>query len=123
VRVLWQGRVNAGRELDALVAEKVMKLHLAEWADEGDWWVTSDPHNPAGNYEDQATFWTQLPCYSTDIGAAWGVVESPACEGGHKFQLVQEHGVWTAVISGIAEADADTAPLAICLAALKAVGA
>ena len=120
----------AGPDLDALIAEKVMGLEWRPWkpygAPEG-WFPKGAPtydwrdenghaHNPEGYKSD-------LPLYSFDIAAAWEVVGSSACEYGHKFSLEYEHDVWYACVSGMYEAQADTAPLAICRAALKAVGA
>lgn len=97
----------AGRELDALVAEKVMGHRVINMVD-GPWEVLSVGHGD----------W--LRSYSSDIASAWEVIESPACEGGHKVSLSCEHDIWLCSISGH-EAEAFTAPLAICLAALKAV--
>ena len=131
------GELEAGRELDALVAEKVMgwlplgigtkgitalgKGSLAAgWVGfwDGSWTRWTSMPEPTDDDEERATLWSP----STDIAAAWEVVESPACENGHKFQLWQEHGAWGARISGMYEADdCDTTPLAICRAALKAV--
>ena len=119
-----------GRELDALVAEKVMGLERREWkpyaAPEG--WFPKDA--PSCNWRDENDrfhdpegYESHLPLYSFDIAAAWEVVGSSACEYGHKFSLEYEHDVWYACVSGMYEAQADTAPLAICRAALKAVGA
>ena len=99
--------MQAGRELDALVAEKVMG-----WtAIKGD----------LGSMPD-GRIYVEVPYYSTAIAAAWGVVEKCKYE------------VWIRCLHGscevrvvdcgheITRVDADTAPLAICLAALKAVG-
>lgn len=113
---------QAGRELDALVAEKVMG------------WT----HIPVGSHPNlRSEAWTNdngasavftLPFYSQDIAAAWEVVEQLKtlgwtcfldnddgqhdCEfarmGDQPFNAIQERG--------------ETAPLAICRAALNAVG-
>jgi hypothetical protein len=103
--------VKAGRELDALVAEKVMGYKTAPIPD-------GETANP--------------PNFSTDITAAWQVVEKMR-ERGYRL------GLRTWVRSAEGEAvfvdpkrerasegngafDASV-PLAICIAALRAVGA
>jgi hypothetical protein len=53
----------AGRELDALVAEKVMGLEIEKIAN-GHMW-----------FRDGVTLRSPIPHYSTDIAAAWHVVE------------------------------------------------
>jgi len=100
--------LRPGRELDALVAERVTKL---SW----------HPDYPG-----------DLPYYSTDISAAWEVIEQ-VYKDGHGWMLVGpnfDDTKWHAYEStGCAdpdygdwyELDGDTAPHAICLAALKAV--
>lgn len=126
------GTMKPGRELDALVAEKVMhKKH---------------PFYPK---EEGMTFWedaarravnkvclNDVPRYSTDIAAAWDVVMrlertlDQTCWTG-EFGLSCD-GVWQASWSfwrpkkGKWAVTADSyvsAPHAICLAALKAVDA
>lgn len=103
---------EAGRELDALVAEKVMGRILIP--DE----VLK--HTSATNFED-------IPAYSTDISAAWQVVEKMLELGayvdigidkyGAQVQLDNYDGKWESGES----IRADNAPLAICRAALKAL--
>ena len=99
--------MNPGRELDALVAEKVFGetifKHKADW---------------------------EPPEYSTDISAAWEVVNK--LSGGFYFSI---DGQWRSQLTGKISwrsrfkpsldapyISGDTAPHAICLAALKAVG-
>lgn len=113
----------ARRELDTLVAEKVMgfQRHKTE-----PYWVT-----PSGDY-----LHTFKP--STDIAAAWSVVEKLNYSGDKYtrdfflqkecIELSPRRWQWFAWFrkdsadQGIEySAEADTAPLAICLAALKAV--
>ena len=106
--------MTPGRELDALVAEKVME-----------WKVDYIPRFGAavlvGGLSGIA-----CPPYSTDIGAAWEVVEKvpyALClmrvDGKWRAQF-WEFGKYTSRPQG--EADAPTAPHAICLAALRALG-
>lgn len=123
----------AGPELDVLVAEKVFGKPRHEWRFE--------PASRGGNfmcskcdacYCSPPWFLTKLPklCegeakpYSTDIATAWEIVEKTNLfygnalgrnsEGWEIFEDGQESG--PTIVSKIA-----TAPLAICLAALKAV--
>ena len=145
-------RLEAGRELDALVAEKVMKLNCKkgiswksdlsafggkgeiefdseftierEWVQEGDYVIVFD--------DGQLGI---MPAYSTDIAAAWEVVEQ--LETMRPDILTDIHRIshngersglqWAAhmrVIGGegkyIYEL-AETVPIAICRAALLAV--
>lgn len=136
--------LEAGRELDALVAEKifgslwrayrsddeeksVIRLFApsrADYCEEIQYknqWGTSSGFYP--------TDYPDLPAYSTDIAAAWEVVEKVGT-GWLYLSLLQDSdkvaGYWRAAFHRLKETpqlvDADTAPLAICLAALKAVG-
>ena len=120
----------AGREMDALVAEKVMGQVPC------DRWHLLHPF--AGYIKDDGGFphaecypAAMGPCaYSTLISAAWEVV--PVMGRHQPFPQYLEvanrfsDAEWVAkVFEGcvmVAEAYADTAPLAICRAALKAVG-
>ena len=93
-------KLEAGPELDALVAVEVMEVRAFP------------------------------PNYSTDIGAAWQVVEKLRAG---KFVWIKDCGGfgWRVEILSSSETDiqidfsvvADTAPLAICLAALKVMEA
>lgn len=93
---------KAGRALDALVAEKVMG------------------HRPGVN---------SVHAYSTEIAAAWMVVEKIGNWHEFTFAVIKgvvqwEAGWYESGCEGLeqrASAVADTPPLAICLAALKTV--
>lgn len=122
--------MRAGRELDALVAE-----WLLEW--ENNW------EKPYGR--DFPDMWGTMdfdkngpirvpnfPCFSTDI-AAWDVVERMEADGWGHRHIVHSPGAenpgcsWMFMKPGqgelsFSEAHAPTTFLAICLAALKAVG-
>ena len=108
---------TAGRDLDALIAEKVMKLQVIRFSGNPLVYATTKSDED-GKY---------LPCYSTAIADAWTVVEKL----GKAFEVHYREGAFSCLIEEgdevtahyIAEATAETAPLAICLAALKAVGA
>jgi hypothetical protein len=112
--------VKPGRELDALVAEKVMGIEVdrAPW---GELYVGKEGYDV-------------VPAYSTDIAAAWEVVEKVTRETEKRFTLWQAPTYYVARFKHYdywhegcdsrqaLQAKADTAPHAICLAALKAVG-
>ena len=93
----------AGRELDALVAEKVMG------------WV------PGAGFAND-TYWS----FSTDIAAAWQVIEKMLNDGYGTSIADGPHG-WSVAFGStekpFADADGDTPALAICRAALAALGA
>jgi hypothetical protein len=118
---------DEGRELDALIAERVMgwKRHPTK------------PH-PTDNRSiggvlycpPNAPYLSSLnvvPPYSTDIAAAWEVAEKMVGDG-HVF-IVKGDGLrtgdfsprWTVLCDNLPRTDDDSAPLAICRAALKAV--
>lgn len=117
-------KMPAGHEMDALVAEKVMGLKVVE-----------DPVSHRGLAIGRAdTFGSDLPYYSINIADAWRTLEKFAVEmmvfkvGSNRDADERifydcligfgDHG-WPAVVKG--SAVGDTAPLAICRAALKAV--
>ena len=121
--------MEAGRELDALVAEKVM----------GFYWRDVNEHQralcPPGIDDFFEILWGEdldkyVPDYSTDITAAWLVVEKHP----HYFILSRTNDWRGPGMLGDPKkwvcrfyaperfkVVADTAPLAICRAALKAV--
>lgn len=95
-------KIAAGRKMDALIAKRVMKLK-----------ISCKCENPCrcGN---------RLPNYSTDIASAWAVVEKLA----KPLKVVWTGRVWVCeVFEEPYSEEADTAPLAICRAALEAVEA
>lgn len=110
--------MKTGRELDALVAEKVMG------------------ESSGYTHSRDNDFVVTCSRYSTDISAAWLVVEklrdigwSVAVCGdngwGCTFYKVHTNGseyIWATWKESHGPINADTAPLAICLAALEAVG-
>ena len=115
--------LKAGCELDARVAQQVLSLpHLEygpgmkcpECGGEVDFRVR------AWCFNCQGWFYSPYREYSTDIAAAWQVVEQFK---DYNMQLDGHGDGWTFHIFKDAtcyEADAPTAPLAICRAALKA---
>ena len=131
-------RLEPGRELDRLVAERVMGWRLWEssrpihWAEERDGCYIHTGWNVNGLAHSRPV-WSP----STDITAAWAVVEhllrrglfldiySPRQNGAPDW--LEDLDRWVVVIcdwkheAGLARAEAETLPLAICLAALEAV--
>jgi len=110
----------AGREMDALVAEKVMGFEIPANLRNSVNWGGGPPILVDGKSLD-------IPHYSTDLTDAWEVVEKM---GNYLFACGRnDNGMWEAcffsVNSGIgklSEGHGDTAPSAICRAALKALG-
>ena len=113
--------MNAGRELDALIAEKVMGW-IYKPDVYGDVYMTTDDwHALVG-----ASLNEWYP--STRIQDAWQVVEKikgmvegtfTLCWIGHWAAGWDDYG--SMFMAGSKTGYADTAPIAICLAALKAV--
>ena len=137
--------LQAGRELDGLVAEKVFpsETWFHSGADEDD----CDRCGEGGHWK-RALLCSVPPYFSEDIGAAWLVVDRmrswsriPGIEEKGCVDLCVKvcagDGYWCDVFElspmgyadqdwtfpGVDSAWADTAPLAICRAALRAVGA
>lgn len=105
--------LKPGRELDALIAEKVMGLRVVPHA--GDFIVIYPTEE-----------WDPLPWYSSEIADAWEVVEKITA-GDRAMSLIFERGIWCCKANMEFEPTghehvAETAPLAICLAALKSIG-
>ena len=90
---------NEGRALDQLIAERVMGHTLTL----DRIWANNMP----------------IPCYSTDIAAAWLIVEKMR---NPDFRLSKD-GDWACCFGGTISycGFADTAPLAICRAAMAAL--
>lgn len=109
--------MNASRELDATIAEKVMG-----WTLRGEHPIFGSPVYATGHSD------TLLPKFSTDIAAAWTVVEQIKAEWIVTMEI-DEHVTRVGFGKNYASTpiefsqSAKTTPLAICLAALKAVGA
>jgi hypothetical protein len=103
------------REINWFVAEKVMNWHVWENED-GELMVTKG----YGCY-------SHCPSFSTNIADAWQAVEKLSKDG-FDFQVWREkNGKYNVEFTkdffySFGFAESETAPLAICLAALKAVG-
>lgn len=111
---------RAGRALDAIVAERVMGVKEAPFG-------VCPTCGYGGGYG-----FKEFPEYSTDIAAAWEVVEKlsrrnfsmhndTGCSGCEPTEGVGWMALFHIEGGPMAYTVADTAPLAICLAALKAV--
>ncbi len=105
-----------GRELDALVAEKVMDMDSELLAVCRSYVSLESAYAQACN---------PLPRYSTDIAAAWLIVEKLDLLTG-EYLGKNKHGEWVILDpnwGAPTETPPGTTPAhAICLAALKAVG-
>ncbi len=115
--------MKAGKQLDALIAERIMGLLVRpahdmeftserEWAYEGNFVITSpEGYSPS-----------LCPSFSTDIAAAWQVIEKLTDYDPQLTQWGYEDGSvgWMCDFEGT-EAHAPTVALAICLAALKVI--
>ena len=108
--------IPPGREMDALVAEKVMG-----WIryNDSQGWPSGAKHT--GNRR------RSYPRYSTDIAAAWEVVEKLLRDNGELVVAIQsdDHD-WVCTIRDdplniVGYSRSPTAPLAICRAALMTV--
>ena len=125
--------IAVGRELDALVAENVMGLEV--YRSLNDWMQKGMPHiDQWSNAVRYPAYWhpvyelaTVLSAYSSDISAAWEVVQKfhffqleNRGYGGKKYWAVlsvcTENGEYSQV-----EAYGETLPDAICKAALSAM--
>lgn len=114
--------MKPGRELDALVAQRVMGIRVTH--EQGEYWP---PPRPGANFATQP-----IREYSYDIAAAWEVVKKLQTPKQRlAISLNRNGGCWVEVVyfnpkTGAIDrwsAKAKSAPHAICLAALKAVGA
>jgi len=127
----------APRERDALVGKRVIGIPVADACREV-YWEAAECHNPPDVWGMVRKF---LPHFTTSISAAWTVVD-----GADGFSLdLNPHNlgygkpIWQSHViyyptgeyieaenryegEGFGTAYADTAPLAICLAALRAKG-
>ena len=113
--------MKPGRELDALVAEKVMGYCF--WvSDDGIYKISVGV--PGLDCAVQLFEESDLPLFSTDIAAAFEVVEKLEEEGIFlRLSNVTGHGKWRCCIGhGYLTPFVETASMAICLAALKAKG-
>ena len=114
--------MKAGRELDALIAEKLWGKRVMDGnpcSHSGCLSHVSHPCDGCGRWHPGL-----IPHYSTRIADAWLVVEKLRADG-FRWAIGSERNEWDIYLEdrkmGSGEGHAKTAPLAICLAALKAV--
>lgn len=121
--------MKPGKDLDALVAEKVMGF----WFDE----KGRCHRHPRDPISPVSSIIISLSTYSTDIKSAWEIVEHNTTESRYVRVIIETHplGIECEIVQWGEEFDengeqnreiygaiGDTAPHAICLAALKACG-
>jgi hypothetical protein len=119
--------MNPGRELDALIAMEVMGFNPEDFT------YTKEELEKMQVVGSVVTIKPKLKPYSTDITAAWEVVEKikdavKGCDGVFKIQW-NDDNKWVVYwdhedLINCADIQGESlmAPHAICLAALKAVG-
>lgn len=116
-----KGEMPAGQELDALVAKKVMEWtpgiecvshgQIKVWKDKsGNVATSQEDWGPANDIT--CTRWSP----STDIAAAWQVVEKMGMQCGYSIHNREPFAMY-----GGFSMVAKTVPLAICRLALKAI--
>lgn len=118
--------IEAGRILDALIAERVMGWTFVSHNCYVPYGKDTCGYNPSGKGGFHNDGRMPIPKYSTEIAAAWEVVEKlelavlPAIYDGYKWAACTDaEGYY---YSDKFCSQADTAPLAICRAALEVVG-
>lgn len=116
----WDTMEARGR--DALVATKVFDWQYRDYGNGGGEWTLDRIKQAFGGM-----YGGSLPHYSTSIADAWLVVEKMR-EKGHNCQIEASAAQpeWIACFltpHGYREGRAPTAPAAICLTALRALGA
>lgn len=134
--------MEEGPETDALVRSRVWGSVIRQYrtaisGDDGRRFVLLDPdvgemwpcYLPDGMPDNEARdFWEPVPAYSTDIAAAWTVVDhwrNPRKPGGYgelalRCEGEPRDGLWVCNFGTKGKGTATTAPLAICRAALLA---
>ncbi len=100
--------MKPGRELDALISKNIFGAYI--------------PENADLQYLETCL---ALPHYSTDIAAAWSVVENMRHKG-YRTEIVfgTQADAYVTFVIGVVRYRADTASVSnsICLAALKCMG-
>ena len=108
----------AGREMDALVAEKVMGYEHCK--DPAEYWGIPDAPKDNKNWKHYSRiFFGDPPKFSTDIAAAWEVVEKLDGYARDEFHDIMGD---ECAMRDLWELTSKKAALTICYAALQAVG-
>lgn len=116
--------MEAGRELDALIAEKVMALAVIDYG-EGCLYFVAEPGTCGQACRNHTHM---LPHFSEDFIAAFKVVENLRRDFAFELEIIpHDQAKWLCTFTDIAHrrkfyGEERTGPHAICLAALKAVG-
>lgn len=111
----------AGRGVDVLIAENVMEWKKVPSTDDPAGWCWLAPHGST-----RASTTESIPRFTTDISAAWDVVEKLKENGVYVILCVLENDYQCELDKikvnerAYDSAIAETAPLAICRAALLA---
>lgn len=123
-------KIPAGREMDTLVAEHVTgwTRHTFNGQDPNSLWDDEFLFNEMARvgytHIDQESKYRRVPRYSTNIAAAWEVIDKLDESHAAWFEI-RGPRVWLAQCSlpghGRFSATASSGPLAICRAALKAL--
>lgn len=122
-------QMEAGYEIDALIATRIFNLPRLELNGAKCPYCESEMrHCGMRSWCGGCNEWRYSPYfdYSTEIADAWQVVEKTT-QDGHECCVAGDKSGWRTIIwrEGydviMAKADAATAPLAICRAALKAI--
>ena len=113
--------MKAGRELDALIAEQVMGWTYHPYGNGGGKWLDAAGKQVAFGGLNGGS----LPHYSTAIADAWAVVEQLSCTT-KQYWTIEYFSTGCVATFNLNDfeyqSSANTAPLAICLTALQAVG-
>lgn len=116
-------KLEAGRELDVLIADKVMGK--GEWSTIGGIYF-GPPEGKAKAHAEHTAEVNRIPHYSTDIAAAWKIVEKLERDGIMLWHIGREDSMpnWRAEFGrnhqpALGRAEGNTLPLTICRAALK----
>ena len=124
--------MKPGRELDALVAQKVLGWTNIEWVDlkhASEKEVKGSPPDAVASPYTGHKQQFNIPKYSSDIAAAWGVVEKVNKDLSFEVKVLRENVlgvrydciVWTGLDRKINITSEISAPHAICLAAIQAL--
>lgn len=116
--------MKPGRELDALIAKEVFGAKVEFVNQKAGWRIDyradkDECNNPI--FTDYGCEGHRLKQYSTDIAAAWEVVEK-LCRDSERHFVIEKTGAWLVRFRAGEFTPGETAPHAICLSALKAVG-
>src|SRR3990167_9984414 len=105
-------KLEAGRELDAMIADRVMGFSFNSYG-----------HSFTGHGHPGWHALDKLPAFSNNIAAAWQVVEKMRLSPWRWFEMAHRPSGYMCNMTGNVQHSiyAPTAPLAICKAAPKAL--